>query len=76
MCCGESSATIVVRIGGSKICLEEARDGIVSSLESGLERDVKLRSATESEIVGGQLRSFRPSARGTKREYDIVVRVS
>lgn len=67
---------VVVRIGGSKIDFEEARSGVVNSLAVGLERDVSLRSASESEIVGGQLRSFRPSAAGTKREYDIVVNIN
>ncbi|MFB4385848.1 DNA methyltransferase [Agrobacterium sp. LR_9] len=69
-------SVVVVRIGGSKIDFEEAKNGVLNSLAAGLERDVSLRSASESEIIGGQLRSFRPSAAGTKREYDIVVNVN
>ena len=67
------SAIVVVRIGGSKIGFEEARDGVLASLRSGTDRDAELKSASASEIVGGQLKSFRPNAAGTKQEYDIVV---
>lgn len=66
---------VVVRIGGSKITCDEAKIRILASLSEGIQREVSLRSVSESEIVGGQLRSFRPSATGTKREYDIVVNV-
>ncbi len=71
-----NEAIVVVRIGGSKIGFDEAREGILSSLAKGTERQTTLKSASVSEIVRGQLRSFRPSALGTKREYDIVVALS
>ena len=66
---------VVIRIGGAKVSFDEAKNGVVSTLERGLHRDIRLKSASISEISGGQLRSFRPSAKGTKREYDVVVAV-
>ena len=63
---------VVVRIGGSKILFDDARDGVLHSLSDGTRRRVTLKSASTSEIVGGQLRSFRPHATGTKKEHDIV----
>ena len=63
---------IVVRIGSSKLSFEEARDGLLESLVSGIDRDVSLRSASTSDIVRSQARSFRPNAVGIKREYDFV----
>jgi hypothetical protein len=66
---------VVVRIGGSKVNFEEAKSEIIHTLSAGTKRRVLLHSAIESEIVGGQLRSFRPSAEGTKREFDIIAKV-
>ena len=63
---------IVVRIGSSKLSFEEARDGLLESLGAGIGRDVSLKSASTSEIVRSQARSFRPNAVGIKREYDFV----
>ena len=71
----DHGSTIVIRIGGSKISFDEACEGVVRTLSLGFKRSVELRSATESKIVGGQLRSFGPSAQGTKREFDIVASV-
>jgi len=68
-------AKIVVRIGGSKLDLASAQKGLLSGLRSGLNRDVTVKSAITSDIVGGQLKSFRPSAVGTKREFDFVFNV-
>ncbi|MCY4560184.1 MAG: DNA methyltransferase [Chloroflexi bacterium] len=63
---------IVVRIGSSKLSFEEARQGLLESLVAGIDREVSLRSASTSEIVRSQARSFRPNAVGIKREYDFV----
>ncbi len=71
-----AGAIAVVRIGGSKVSFDEARDQVVETFRLGTKRDVKLKSASSSEIVGGQLRSFRPKAKGTKREHDIVVSIA
>lgn len=65
-------ATVVVRIGGSKLNIESAKAGLLEGLETGLDRDIHVKSALETKIVGGQLRSFRPRAAGTKREFDFV----
>ena len=68
-------ATIVVRIGGSKLNIESAQAGLLEGLETGLDRGIHVKNAVETEIVGGQLRSFRPRAAGTKREFDFVFQV-
>lgn len=66
---------VVIRIGGSKLDLESARDGLQRSLNAGLSRQVLVKSAAVSEIIGGQLKSFRPKAGGTSREFDFVFTV-
>ncbi len=71
----EKNAAIVIRIGGSKLDIESAQEGLLRTLRTGLEREVKVKKALETEIVGGQLRSFRPGAKGTKREFDFVFQV-
>lgn len=71
----QDNATIVVRIGGAKLDLESAKAGLKAGIEAGTERDVEIASALQSDIVGGQLKSFRPSAAGTKREFDFVFRL-
>lgn len=63
---------VVVRIGSPKLSFEDARQGLLESLVTGMDRDVSLRSASTSEIVRSQARSFRPNAAGIKREYDFV----
>ena len=71
-----AGATVVIRIGGPNITVEEAGDGVISTLHDGLGRAITPKSVTTLEIVGGQLRSFRPNTRGIRREYDIVVQVA
>jgi hypothetical protein len=61
-----------VRIGGSKLNIESAKSGLLKTMQSGFEREIQLKSSLETEIIGGQLRSFRPNASGTKREFDFV----
>ncbi|SEQ49221.1 hypothetical protein SAMN05216548_10533 [Faunimonas pinastri] len=64
-------ARIVIRIGGKKLSLEAAQLG----LQAGLERAfpfVNCLSSSTSDIRNGQLRSFRPNAEGTRREFDFV----
>ena len=68
----QNDMTIVVRIGGKRISFDDARDGLLSSLHAGTGRPVTLKSASTSEIVGGQLRSFSPNPTGPKREFDFV----
>lgn len=68
----EDDVMVVVRIGSRKMPFEVARDGLISSLVDGTGRPVTLKSASTSEIVDSQLRSFRPNASGIKREYDFV----
>ena len=63
---------IVVRIGSSKLAFDDARERLVNSLLVGTDREVTLKSASTSEIVRSQLRSFRPNAVGIKQEYDFV----
>ena len=68
----EEDMVIVVRIGSRKMSFEDAKNGLLNSLIVGTGRRVTMKSGSTSEIVGGQLRSFRPSATGTQREYDFV----
>ena len=68
----QKRATIVVRIGGSKLNIESAKAGLLETMRTGFDRDVYTKNFQETEIVGGQLRSFRPKANGTKREFDFV----
>lgn len=63
---------IVVRIGSRKMSFDDARARLLTSLLVGIDRPVTLKSASTSEIVGSQLRSFRPNATGIKREHDFV----
>lgn len=67
-----TQATVVVRIGGSKLTLATAREGLLDGLKAATGRSVSVRNSIKSDIVGGQLKSFRPSARGIKHEYDFV----
>ncbi len=69
----ERDVVIVVRIGSSKLSFEEARQGLLDSLAAGTGREVSLRSASTSEMVNSQARSFRPNAAGIKWEYDFVI---
>ena len=63
---------IVVRIGSSKLSFDDARQGLLNSLSVGTGRHVTLKSASTSEMIRSQIRSFRPNAVGIKREYDFV----
>lgn len=68
----DNDVVIVVRIGSSKLSFTDAREGLLESLQAGTGREVTLKSAATSRLVGGQLRSFRPNAVGIKKEYDFV----
>lgn len=63
-------ARLIIRMGGRRLSLEQTAEGLHSSLREGLERDVRLIEQRTSDIAGGQLRSFRPNAEGTKVEFD------
>jgi hypothetical protein len=65
-----SEARVIVRMGGSKLNYDETTEGLERSLVEGLKTKVLLVEKRVSDITGGQLRSFRPNAAGTKVEYD------
>jgi len=64
------NARLIIRMGGSKLSFEETSAGLKRSLYAGLGRSVELIEEKRSAISGGQLRSFRPNAAGTKEEFD------
>jgi|SRR5215208_4843452 len=66
----KQKATLIIRLGGSKLSFDVARDRLTHSLETGLARKVALNESRVSDIVGGQLRSFSPNAKGIKVEFD------
>ena len=64
------SARIIVRIGGPHMSVEIAEAGLARTLPRGLGRRVRLIEKSESDIKGGQHRSFRPALTMTRAEYD------
>ncbi|MER9070429.1 site-specific DNA-methyltransferase [Mesorhizobium sp. M0644] len=71
----KDTAQIVIRIGGKKMSFEAARAGLEQSLFQSFSR-VSCLSESTSDIRNGQLRSFRPNAEGTRREFDFVFSVT
>lgn len=63
-------AHLVIRMGGKKLTHDEALLGLRQTLAEGLGRRVGLVEKRTTEISGGQRRSFRPGAEGTKVEHD------
>ncbi len=63
-------AHIVLRVGGKKLDCETTLRGLKVTLERGLARPVELVEQRTTKILGGQRRSFRPNAEGTKVEHD------
>ena len=64
-------ARIVVRIGGRKLPMEEARESLLHSLNEGLERPVRLVDAGVSSAVGStQANAFRGSRVSPTVEHD------
>jgi len=62
---------ITVRIGGSRLTADSAKDGLERTLGAAL-GPVRCKEVVTSEIQRGQLRAFRPNAAGTRREFDLV----
>jgi hypothetical protein len=69
-------AQVVVRIGGKALGLDQAKEGLASSLRKGTGRRTRLVDARISDIKQSQLRTFRPGAEGSKFEYDFRFVVS
>ena len=69
-CLLKANARLIVRMGGSKLTFNETSLGLKQTLTAGLDRSVTVIEERISSISGGQLRSFRPNAAGTKEEYD------
>jgi hypothetical protein len=61
---------MIIRMGGSKLTFDETAQGLKRTLASGLNRRITVVDEKVSAISGGQLRSFRPNAVGTKVEFD------
>lgn len=70
-----STARIVIRIGGRRVTQDSALAGLQKTLESAF-KQVTCTDCSVSDIRNGQLRSFRPNAEGTRREFDFVFDVS
>jgi DNA methylase len=69
-----TDAHLIIRIGGARLALDDLVQGLVFSLEEGLNRRVSLEEQRMSEIAGGQVRSFQAKPRGTRFEYDFHFR--
>lgn len=67
------NAQFVVRLGGTRATFQDCCGRLLASLTAGLNRRVTLLESHESDIVGGQLHSFMPKAKGTKAEFDYRV---
>ncbi len=66
----QPDARLIIRIGGTKLALEEITEGLVESLSAGLSRSLSLVELRTSEISGGQVRSFQAKAKGARFEHD------
>jgi hypothetical protein len=66
----QPDARLIIRIGGSKLRLEDIALGLSASLEAGIGQPLSLVEQWTSEISGGQVRSFQTRARGPRFEYD------
>lgn len=65
------NARIVIRIGGNRVTEQIAERELTRTLTSAI-GNVACKEVVTSEIKKGQLRAFRPNARGTRREFDCV----
>jgi hypothetical protein len=63
-------AHLIIRIGGKRLSKEEIEEGLTDTLEEGLEKDLRLLESKSSEIVSGQIRTFRPTAAAASTEHD------
>jgi hypothetical protein len=61
---------MVVRIGGKRLDLTAAREGLTASLRSGLARTIRLDDARTSAIDSGQSRAFSAQGKRSVVEYD------
>lgn len=70
-------AVLVVRIGGTRVTFDDAREKLLASMKAGLGDSVKpLDDGFCSEIVGRQTNGFRPGTSGRRLEFDFRYRVS
>jgi hypothetical protein len=63
-------AHLIIRIGGAKIGLEEITEGLLRSMQEGLDNSLSVFGRKKSEISGGQVRSFQTKVKGPRFEYD------
>ena len=72
-----NNATVVVRIGGTRLSVEDIENNLTSSLEEGFTRfDIKRVGRPESsEIRRRQTNVFRPGTSGDRAEHDFVFRL-
>lgn len=72
--CGPDTV-FAVRIGGKRLNLESAIEGLEKSFAAGLERAMHVSEARQSEIVNSQAQSFRPRDNGARHEFDVVLKI-
>jgi hypothetical protein len=63
-------ARLIVRIGGAKLSVEEISLGLARTLRLGLDREVAAIEQRSSEIIKGQVRSFKSKQTGKSLEHD------
>lgn len=68
-------AHLIIRIGGSKLSLEEITENLLQSLQEGLGHSLSVLGRKKSEISGGQVRSFQAKVQGARFEYDFHYRL-
>lgn len=71
-------ATIVIRIGGASLSVDDLNRGLMTSLKQGLGCATLeiVQPLDASEIRNRQTNVFRPGTKGKRLEYDIVVRAA
>lgn len=69
-------ATLVVRIGGTRVSFDTARDRLSASLRTVLGTVTPLDEGYCSAIVGRQTNNFRPGTAGERVEFDFRYRLS
>ena len=72
----DRDAHLIIRIGGAKLEWTEIAQGLLTSLERGLDRPFSIIEQKTSAISGSQVRSFQANVSGPRFEYDFHFSIS